>query len=212
MARGGIWLLCADTFQHGHDAREGDRSRSRECRAMGRVSCESAGPRRVTVGELSVSDCMSRYSYPFSVEGKRFMDEGENHFGLTHAKTDGAIGQQPEAKAFQVFDQKILYLLEPQYNEERSLKWQADSFEELGEKMGVDVCEFCTTMKEYNEATETVDSDPTRLDGLSAGAKLKVPKTHWALPLDKPPYMAYGVTCGMGYGTSFVSCISVSFD
>ena len=42
------------------------------------------------VGDLSVSDCMSRYSYPFSVtvnlEGKRFMDEGENHFGLTYAK------------------------------------------------------------------------------------------------------------------------------
>lgn len=116
---------------------------------------------------------------------------------MTYAKTGGAIGRQPDAKAFQVFDQKTLYLLEPRYNEERSVKWQADSFEKLGEKMGVDVRKFCTTMKEYNEATETMDFDPTRLDGLSTGAKLKVPKTHWALPLDKPPYMAYGVTCGM---------------
>ena len=103
------------------------------------------------VGDLSVCDHMSRYSYPFSVmanlEGKRFMDEGENHFGLTYAKTGGAIERQPDAKAFQVFDQKTLYLLEPWYNEQRSVKWQADSFEELGEKMGVDVCEFCTTMK-----------------------------------------------------------------
>jgi tricarballylate dehydrogenase len=52
-------------------------------------------------------------------------------------------------------------------------------------------------MKEYNEATETVNFDPTKLDGLSTGAKLKVPKTNWALLLDKPPYMAYGMTCGM---------------
>jgi hypothetical protein len=36
-----------------------------------------------------------------------------------------------------------------------------------------------------------------KLDGLSTRAKLKVPKTNWPLPLDKPPYMAYGVTCGM---------------
>ena len=61
----------------------------------------------------------------------------------------------------------------------------------------MDVREICTTMKGYNKTTETVDFDPTRLDGLSTGAKLKVPKTHWALPLDKPPYMTYGVTCGM---------------
>jgi hypothetical protein len=36
-------------------------------------------------------------------------------------------------------------------------------------------------MKEYNEATETVDFDPARSDGLSTGAKLKVPKANWAL-------------------------------
>jgi hypothetical protein len=30
------------------------------------------------------------------------MDEGENHFGLTYVKTGGAIGRQPDAKAFQV--------------------------------------------------------------------------------------------------------------
>lgn len=52
-------------------------------------------------------------------------------------------------------------------------------------------------MKEYNGATETGDFDPMRLDGLSTRVKLKVPKTNWPLPLDKPPYMAYGVTCGM---------------
>jgi tricarballylate dehydrogenase len=57
--------------------------------------------------------------------------------------------------------------------------------------------EFCTTMRWYNEATETGDFDPMRLDGLNTEAKLKVPKTNWALLLDKPPYMAHGVTCGM---------------
>jgi tricarballylate dehydrogenase len=113
---------------------------------MGRVMrvCKDLGA--PWVGDLSVSDRMSRYSYPFSVmvnlEGKRFMDEGENHFGLTFAKTGGVIGRQLDAKAFLVFDQKTLYLLELRYNEERSVKWQADSSEELGEKMGVDFREF----------------------------------------------------------------------
>jgi hypothetical protein len=44
--------------------------------------------------------------------------------------------------------------------------------------MGVDVREFGKTMKEYNEATETEDFDPMRLDELSTGAKRKVPKTN----------------------------------
>jgi tricarballylate dehydrogenase len=42
------------------------------------------------VDDLAVTDKMSRYSYPYSImvnlEGKRFMDEGENQFGLTYAK------------------------------------------------------------------------------------------------------------------------------
>ena len=43
-----------------------------------------------------------------NLEGKRFMDEGGNHFGLTYEKTSGAIERQTDAKAFQVFDQKTL--------------------------------------------------------------------------------------------------------
>jgi tricarballylate dehydrogenase len=62
------------------------------------------------VGDLSVSDRMSQYSYPLSVmvnlEGKRFMDEGENYFWMT----GGTIGRRTDAKVLQVFDQKTLYL------------------------------------------------------------------------------------------------------
>jgi hypothetical protein len=52
------------------------------------------------------------------------------------------------------------------------MKWQADSFEELGEKMGWMSVNF------VNETTGTVDFDPTRLDGSSTGPKLKVTKTY----------------------------------
>jgi tricarballylate dehydrogenase len=160
------------------------------------------------VGDLSVSDRMSRYSYPFSVmvnlEGRRFMDEGENVFGLTYAKTGAAIGRQMDATAFQVFDQKTLYLLEPRYSSVK-VKWEANSFEELGQKMGVNVREFVKTMEEFNAATSPGEFSPFRLDGLSTGHQLAVPKTNWALPLDKPPYVAYGVTCGMT-SFPFVSC------
>ena len=41
-----------------------------------------------------------------NLEGKRFMDEGENYFWMT----GGTIGRRTDAKVLQVFDQKTLYL------------------------------------------------------------------------------------------------------
>lgn len=154
------------------------------------------------VGDLRVTDKMSRYSYPFGISvnvlGKRFMDEGEAHFGLTYAKTGWAIGAQPEAKAFQIFDQKSLNLLEPRYSTGKPVI--ADTLEELANKLDINVTNFVQTCKEYNAACNPVhEFDPMRLDGNSTNESLSPPKSNWALPLDKPPYFAYKVTVGITF-------------
>ena len=156
------------------------------------------------VGDLKVKDRMSRYSYPYSVmvnlEGKRFMDEGENNFGLTYAKTGAKIGQQSSATAYQIFDQKTLHLLEPRY--ETGTPIQADSLEELANKLGVEKRTFLETMRLYNAATgsNTLEAfSPFKLDGQSTGDKLEIPKTNWALPIDQGPFVAYGVTVGITF-------------
>ncbi|KAI9927567.1 hypothetical protein ASPWEDRAFT_71971 [Aspergillus wentii DTO 134E9] len=150
------------------------------------------------------TDTMSRYSFPYSImvnaEGRRFMDEGENHFSLTYAKTGAAIVRQPQATAFQVFDQKTLHLLEPRYAVASPV--QADSLEELAEKIGVDVNAFCATVNEYNAAvpTDAVEKfNAFALDSVSTGTALSIPKSNWALPLDQGPFVAYGVTCGITF-------------
>ncbi|KAL5342005.1 FAD binding domain-containing protein [Aspergillus crustosus] len=152
----------------------------------------------------SDADRMSRYSFPYSVmvnaEGRRFMDEGENVFSLTYAKTGAAIVKQPHATAFQVFDQKTLHLLEPRYSTASPVG--AETLEALAEKIGVDEASFSTTLKEYNDATpkDAVDRfNAFGLDGVSTGTALAIPKSNWALPLDSPPYVAYGVTCGITF-------------
>jgi tricarballylate dehydrogenase len=154
------------------------------------------------VGDLRVTDKMSRYSYPFgisvNIHGKRFMDEGEEHFSLTYAKTGAAIGQQPEAKAYQIFDQKHLNLLEPRYSTGTPVV--ADTFERLAKKLGINAVNFVQTVKEYNAAcTMTKPFDPMHLDGNSTGNKLVIPKSNWADPLDKGPYVAYKVTVGITF-------------
>lgn len=149
-------------------------------------------------------DTMSRYSFPYSVmvniNGHRFMDEGENYFSLTYAKAGGTIANQPQATAFQVFDQKTLHLLEPRYKLASPI--QDDTLQGLAAKMSVDVQAFCETIQAYNAATSATsvrDFNPFTLDGLSTGTALPVPKSNWALPIDKGPFVAYGVTCGITF-------------
>ncbi|PYI27888.1 FAD/NAD(P)-binding domain-containing protein [Aspergillus indologenus CBS 114.80] len=155
---------------------------------------------------LDPSDCdkMSRYSFPYSVlvntEGRRFLDEGEDHFSLTYAKTGAAIVRQPQATAFQVFDQKTLHLLEPRYATSKPI--HADTLDELAQKMGVDAANFAETIRQYNAATppDAVEKfNAFALDHVSTGTALAIPKSNWALPIDQGPFVAYGVTCGITF-------------
>ena len=156
------------------------------------------------VGDLSITDKMSRYTYPYSImvnlKGERFMDEGENHFGLTYAKTGAAIGRQPDATAFQIFDQKTLYLLEPRYSTATPIV--DDTLDGLAKKIGVNVGAFSKTMADFNSATPADAMErfsAFQCDGVSTGNKLAIPKTNWALPINKGPFVAYGVTCGVTF-------------
>ncbi|KAL4745598.1 hypothetical protein BDW72DRAFT_198482 [Aspergillus terricola var. indicus] len=149
-------------------------------------------------------DRMSRYSFPYSVmvnaEGRRFIDEGENVFSLTYAKTGAAIVKQPHAIAFQIFDQKMLHLLEPRYSVASPV--EADTLEELARKLGIDGTVFIETINQYNQATPrdaTESFYAFACDGVSTGRALDIPKSNWALPIDKPPFVAYGVTCGITF-------------
>ena len=67
---------------------------------------------------------------------------------------------------------------------------------ELAEKMGVAKNEFLHTIEDFNKATRPGKFEPFKLDGMSTGDRLQIPKSNWAQPLNKPPYVAYGVTCG----------------
>ncbi|PHH78249.1 hypothetical protein CDD82_3145 [Ophiocordyceps australis] len=155
---------------------------------------------------LDPKDCdsMSRYSYPYSVMvntlGRRFMDEGEDHFSLTYAKAGAAIVRQPEATAFQIFDQKTLHLLEPRYS--TASPFEDKTLAGLATKLGLDAKVFCDTIRDFNAATPSSACDNFNafiLDGVSTDDRLVIPKSNWALPIDMGPFVAYGVTCGITF-------------
>ncbi|NOJ60063.1 FAD-dependent tricarballylate dehydrogenase TcuA [Arthrobacter sp. 260] len=153
------------------------------------------------VGDLRLTDKMSRYSYPYALllnsDCERFVDEGENEVWLTYAKTGAAIRGQQGAWAFQLFDAKSSHLLEPRYSTGTPIV--ADDLATLAEKVGVNAEALAATVEAYNSACHDGDFDPFTKDGLSAAPAGQPVKSNWAQRIDSPPFVVYPVTCGITF-------------
>jgi tricarballylate dehydrogenase len=86
------------------------------------------------------TDKSNRLSYPYGVmlnrRGLRFVDEGEDLGLYTYAKYGGAILRRPGSMAWQIFDQKTVYLLEPRYQTSQPI--MADTLEALVKQLDLD--------------------------------------------------------------------------
>ncbi|WP_040978533.1 FAD-dependent tricarballylate dehydrogenase TcuA [Oceanobacillus jeddahense] len=156
-----------------------------------------------TVGDFSKpGDIFKKHSYPLGIlmnkEGKRFVDEGADFRNYTYAKYGREILKQPGNIAYQVFDEQVRGLLRGEYDREEATYYQADSIEELANKLDVDRNQFVTTIQEYNQAVQDGSYDPSVKDGKGT-AGVTPPKTNWALRVDKKPYYAFPVTCGITF-------------
>lgn len=156
------------------------------------------------VGDLRITDKMSRYSYPYALlvnrDGKRFVDEGEDNVFLTYAKTGWAIRAEPGGVGFQVFDQKTIHLLEPRYSTGTPVV--ADTLAELADKLGIDKKSFLKTVADFNDsvaADAEERSNPFVLDGVAAEPEGQPAKSNWARTIEQGPFVCYPVTCGITF-------------
>ena len=158
-------------------------------------------------GDLALTDKTNRLSYHFGImlnlDGKRFVDEGEDFNSYTYAKFGGEILKQKNAIAFQLFDKKSIDLLEPRYSTSDPI--EGNTIEEIAEKlaakyklMGFNKHEFIKTVKEYNEAVQDGEFNPNVLDGLSTKG-LDLEKTNWARSITEAPFRVYPVTGGITF-------------
>lgn len=142
-----------------------------------------------------------RYSYAYGImvdiNGKRFVDEGEDFFSYTYAKYGRAVLNLPWRTAFQIFDSKVRPLLRSEYNRGHSVS--ADSIEALAKKLpGVDWGNVVKTVKEFNEAVNEIPFDPSKRDGKCTRG-ITPGKSNWAQKLDTPPFYAFPVTSGITF-------------
>lgn len=150
-----------------------------------------------------LTDRSNRLSYLYGVmlnrKGHRFVDEGEDLNLFTYAKYGRAVLAEPGAMGYQIFDSKVLHLLEPRY--QTSTPIAADTLPALIAQLDIEDREqACKTLDAYNAATRAngVTFDPTVKDGLSTQG-LTPEKTNWATPLDTPPFHAYTCTGGITF-------------
>lgn len=142
-----------------------------------------------------------RYSYPYGImvdiNGKRFVDEGEDFFSYTYAKCGREVLRLPWRTAYQIFDSKTRPLLRSEYNKGSHVS--ADSIEALAKKMpGLDWENVVKTVTEFNDAVSEPPFDPSKLDGRCTRG-ISPAKSNWAQRLDTPPFYAFPVTCGITF-------------
>ena len=152
-------------------------------------------------GKREMTDKTNRLSYLYgvmiNVEGRRWIDEGADMNAFTYAKYGGLILKQPKGKVYQIFDSKVMDLLEPRYK--TSEPYKADTLEALVKQLDVNHPQAMKTLSEFNEAAGRGGPfNPAVLDHLHTEG-IEPPKTNWAQKLDTPPFYSWGVTGGITF-------------
>jgi len=127
--------------------------------------------------------------------GQRFYDEGEDLWPKRYAIWGKLIAEQRGQSAFAIFDAKVAGRFIPSAFRPE----QAETLAGLCEKLGVDGAAVAGTVAAYNAAT--APGRPVRLgelDGCGTSG-LVPPKSHWAQPIDTPPFFGYPLRPGVTF-------------
>lgn len=161
----------------------------RQCHA---VAIDARAP-KFDGGIVTRLDCV-----PFGIvvnrDCRRFYNEGENFWPKRYAIWGRLVAQQPGQIAYCLIDSKSLNLFMPSVFP----PLEANSIGELARKLGLDPRALENTVRTYNAAVRPGRFDPTALDD-SHTEGLEPEKTHWARPLDSPPFYGYPLRPGITF-------------
>jgi len=138
-------------------------------------------------------DCVS-LGVVVNREGERFYDEGEDFWPKRYAIWGRLVAAQPGQIAWSIIDSKAIgRFMPPVFDGTR-----ADSLPELARSLGLPEEAFLATLAHYNAACRAGTFDHTALDDCATEGVVPA-KTHWARPIDTPPYFGYAVRPGVTF-------------
>lgn len=144
-------------------------------------------------GIVTRLDCV-----PFGVvlnqNAERFYDEGEDFWPKRYAIWGRLVAAQPEQIGHVVIDSKSIDLFMPSVFPPT----KSDSIEDLAEAIGLDPKLVRATINRFNAACVAGSFDHTAHDDCRTEG-IDPPKSHWARPIDTPPYYAYSLRPGITF-------------
>ena len=138
-------------------------------------------------------DCVS-LGIVVNRDGQRFYDEGEDFWPKRYAIWGRLVAGQPDQIAYSIIDSKALgKFMPPVFPPSK-----ANSLRELAQTLKLDPAALERTVQEFNAAVKPGTFDHSKLDNCVTEG-LKPAKTHWALPIDTPPYFSYPLRPGITF-------------
>jgi tricarballylate dehydrogenase len=126
--------------------------------------------------------------------GERFYDEGEDVWPKRYAIWGRLIAAQPDQLAYSIVDAKVAGLFLPSVFPPVS----ATSIRELASGLDLPPDALDETVRAFNSAVVAGSFDRDRLDSCRTEG-LSPSKSHWALPLDRPPFWGYPLRPGITF-------------
>lgn len=145
--------------------------------------------------------------YPFGIvvdqSGRRFFDEGAGLVHETWEEFARAIHfNTPGRIAYAILDSRVDDI--PDYG--RAIRSdvepiRANTIRELAERLAVPMEALYLTIRDFNASIPQIDSsfDSSCPDALATVSSLHPPKSNWARAINKPPYIAFPLVCGIAY-------------
>ncbi|QEW07894.1 FAD-dependent tricarballylate dehydrogenase TcuA [Nitrincola iocasae] len=138
-------------------------------------------------------DCVS-LGVVVNKDGKRFYDEGEDFWPKRYAIWGRLIAQQPRQIGYSIIDSKAIgHFMPPVFPGNK-----ANSLEELADQLDLPRETFLRTLDNFNQGCCAGRFDHTLLDDCVTEGVTPA-KTHWARPIDTPPFYGYALRPGVTF-------------
>jgi tricarballylate dehydrogenase len=138
-------------------------------------------------------DCVS-LGVVLNRNAMRFYDEGEDFWPKRYAIWGRLVALQPGQVAYSIIDAKAIGRFMPPVFPGA----KADTLADLARQLGLDTASAVRTIEQYNAACRIGAFDHTTLDDCHTEGVTPA-KTHWARPIDTPPYYGYALKPGITF-------------
>jgi tricarballylate dehydrogenase len=127
-------------------------------------------------------------------EGHRFYDEGEDFWPKRYAIWGRLVALQPGQVGHSIIDAKAVGRFMPPVFKGA----QADTLDDLARQLNLPPAQLVETVRAFNAACRPGSFDHAVLDDCRTEG-LTPPKTHWARPIDTPPFHGYTLQPGVTF-------------